>query len=78
MGYKIMTSDSKNRSNLWDAKTEVLITLLAIRLSEIRKLKATTIITDLNYQYLRKRKTGLKKHYTPTKMQRMILKDKGY
>ncbi len=77
-GYKI-TADNKNTLPcLWDSQSEALIALLASRLSEIRELDAFKIVNDLNYNYLRKKKSLKKNNYTATKFQRIIILKEGY
>ena len=64
MNYKITKKDSEQQFFLWDAEAELLIALLAKRLSLIRNFKTFKIINDLNFNYLRKTKSTNKKNYT--------------
>ena len=65
----------KERHNCWDAESESLIALLAIRLSIKRGFNKMKITKELNKQYLRKTNS---ENVGPTPFQRTILNQEGY
>ena len=65
MSYKVIKKDKDSQPNLWKAKAEALIALLAIEISNVRNLDKFDIVCELYYKYLSKRKTTLKKKICP-------------
>lgn len=76
MGYSIKSKTDITSTNLWDAEAEALVAVLAKKLED-RGFKATDVVRELNYLFLRKRKTGNKKNYGATAMQMNIIKNRG-
>jgi len=75
MGFVV--NNTKDIPNLWDAEAEALIALLAKNL-EKRGFKKEDVVRDLNFKYLRKRKTQNKKNYGKTLLQDVIINNRGY
>ena len=64
-------TSKKEQHWLWEPEAEIYIALLAKRLCNINSdLKWNTLVRELNYTYLRKRKTTKIEKCSPTLLQR--------